>query len=129
MRLAVTGGRAFANRDFVFYQLDRWHAGKPIGLLIHGGANGADSLAQEWAIERGITYVVFPVTPSEYSEYGRAAPLRRNLRMLIDGAPDDLLAFPGFRGTEHCVQTALKLRIPVTRAGFYIWPGAVNANG
>ena len=51
-RVLVCGGRDFRARDFAFACLDA-HAGQA-SVLIHGGARGADALAHEWAMKRGM---------------------------------------------------------------------------
>jgi hypothetical protein len=60
MRLLVTGGRNFTDRDFLFATLDRLHAEHGFTLLIHGDARGADRLAGEWAKERGVEVSACP---------------------------------------------------------------------
>ena len=52
--LAVTGGRDFTDKKAVFSTLDRVNRKRPITLLIHGGARGADTLASSWATSRKI---------------------------------------------------------------------------
>ena len=49
MRLLVTGGRDYDNRDCVRDVLDALNPDS----VIHGGATGADSLASEWARKNG----------------------------------------------------------------------------
>lgn len=46
--LAVTGGRKFTDREFVFRELDRAYHMVGFVELIHGGADGVDSLCGEW---------------------------------------------------------------------------------
>lgn len=118
MRLAVTGSRECENREFVFRHLDWWHWTNRITVLLHGGATGVDNLARLWAEERELPCLVFPVSPNEWREYGKAAGPRRNLRMLRDGQPDWLLAFPGFAGTFDCMRKAIMLRINVHQVYF-----------
>lgn len=43
MKLIVTGGREYADREFLFWALDRVDRRHPILLVIHGGATGADT--------------------------------------------------------------------------------------
>src|SRR5437879_5207871 len=44
MRMLVTGGRDFSDREFLFDALDRLHAAHGFTVLIHGDENGADRL-------------------------------------------------------------------------------------
>lgn len=101
MKILVTGGRDFNNKDLLFDTLDKLHAESPITLLIHGASRGADSLASEWAKEHGV---------AENGEkpnwkLGRGAGLIRNKEMLAQN-PDLVVAFPGKKGTEDMVRKA-----------------------
>jgi len=96
MRVLVCGGRAFDDREKLFQSLDRQHAVTPFSLLIEGGARGADQLAMSWAHERGIEHLRFD---ADWEARGRAAGPIRNQRMLDEGRPDVVIAFPG--GPRH----------------------------
>lgn len=82
MKLLVTGGRDYADRDFVFKVLDALHKDRPIALLVHGVTRRADSLACEWSKERGV-----PVDahPADWKRWGRSAGPRRSREMLTLG--------------------------------------------
>ena len=112
-RLLVCGGRDYADREFVFQCLDRVHAKRTVMLLIHGAAKGADSLAAEWAKERGIEALPFPVTAEDWNRHGRNAGPMRNQTMLDKGTPEAVVAFPGGRGTAHMVRIAEQAGLPV----------------
>jgi hypothetical protein len=105
MRVLVCGGRRFADREKLFAVLDSVHQRKGISLIIHGGANGADALAGEWASERGIPLKVFH---ADWERGGRTAGPIRNRRMLEDGQPEFVVATAGGRGTAHMVSLAKK---------------------
>lgn len=113
MRLLVTGGRSFADRDFLFAVLDRLHAKHGFTLLIGGDARGADRLAGEWAQERGISVLA---CPADRKRYGRAAGPKRNRQMLAE-KPDLVVAFPGDSDTWHMVIIAEDAGVQVIRAG------------
>lgn len=53
--------------------------------------------------------------PAEWANEGRHAALIRNERMLRDGKPDLVIAFPGGQGTSHTCWHAEKLGIRVVR--------------
>ena len=91
-RVLVCGGRAYDDRDALFAALDRLHSERGIAVLIAGGAQGADTLAVEWAQARGIRTEVYM---AEWDKYGRAAGPIRNKQMLDEGLPDLVIAFPG----------------------------------
>lgn len=105
MRVLVCGGRGFADREKLFAVLDGVHRRKGISLIIHGGANGADAFAGEWATERGVALKVFT---AGWEQSGRAAGPIRNRRMLEDGKPEFVVATAGGAGTAHMVSLAKK---------------------
>lgn len=84
-------------------------ASQRVGLLLHGGASGVDAAAAAWARAAGVEARAFPADWSG----GRSAGPARNRRMLREGQPDVLLAFPGGRGTDDCVRAAGELGVPV----------------
>lgn len=127
IRLLVCGGRDYGSgRDgdkeaaFLRAFLESLHANAPVDLLIHGGQTGADSLAGWWAERRGIETLAFPVPQAEWDRLGGAAGPIRNRRMIVEGRPDLVLAFPGDRGTRDMVRQARRAGIPVRFAG---WSG------
>jgi hypothetical protein len=89
-------------------------AGRPVALLLHGGARGADRLVEQAA--RSLAWPV-EVIPAEWGRYGRAAgPLRNGLllrRALEVAAPAQasvlVIAFPGASGTASLVRQARHL--------------------
>ena len=116
-KVLVCGGRDFADAallDRVLCEVDN-HVS--IGEIIHGGADGADTMAGQWAKRFNIPVTVFK---ADWSRHGKAAGPRRNEKMLYEGKPDYVVAFPGGRGTAHMVGIALKAGVHVTR---------VSANG
>lgn len=102
MKVLVCGGRDFSDKEFTDRELDRLHAEHHFTLLIHGDANGADTLAGSWASIRGVPCT--PV-PANWKKYGRGAGPKRNQQMLAMN-PDLVIAFPGGRGTAHMVGIA-----------------------
>lgn len=109
-RVLVCGGRAYGDRAQLFEILDSAHAANPIACLIHGAARGADALAAEWARVRGVLDAPYP---ADWARKGRAAGPIRNQRMLDEGKPDIVIAFPGGRGTADMVGRAERARVPV----------------
>lgn len=124
MRIVVTGGREFVDRDFMFEALD-WIHGKegPIIALAHGAQKawmpltqrwrGADYYAGQWADDHAVPSREFPVTEEEWRRLHRAAGPVRNRRMLDEFKPDRVYAFPGGKGTRDCVTAALERRLEV----------------
>ena len=115
MRVLVCGGRHYDNRAEVYRRLDFLNSdpAKPVALILHGGATGADTLADNWALERGVPRLSFPVSKQEWRTIGRKAGPLRNKRMLEEGKPDVVVAFPGNTGTEDMVGRARSKAVPV----------------
>ncbi len=111
MRVIVCGGRNYYDRSAVFDALDRLNTKCGIDFLIQGAANGADYLAWQWANERGIPCGSYP---AQWDEHGKRAGVIRNQKMIDQGKPDGVVAFPGGRGTADMVQRA-------EAAGLKVW--------
>jgi YspA, cpYpsA-related SLOG family len=109
-RVLVCGGRNYGDYWTVREVLDGFHASCPVALLIEGGALGADRFARKWAQDRGVPVATFEADWS----LGRSAGPMRNRRMLVDGKPHHVIAFPGGRGTENMVLQAKRAGVPVT---------------
>ena len=123
MKLLVTGGRDFADREFVWSRLDRANAKRAVLLLIHGDATGADTLAREWAEARDVCHAPVPVSPADWRRLGpRAGPLR-NQSMIDLFAPDGCIAFPGGTGTADCVARVCAANIPLWAPPYPPLPG------
>lgn len=111
MKVLVCGSRIFKDKEFLFRELNRVHKRREITSLIHGGAEGADILAGEWARINNIGMMC--ILP-DWKKYGRSAGMKRNLEML-DLKPDLVIALPigESRGTRHTIRHALKRGIEV----------------
>ncbi|ACL60541.1 DUF2493 domain-containing protein [Methylobacterium nodulans] len=94
--------------------LDALHAEAPIACIIQGSAPGADRHARDWSAMRGVELLDYP---ADWHRHGRAAGPLRNARMIAEGQPDLVLAFPGGRGTADCVRKAEAAGIRVVRIG------------
>lgn len=103
MRVLVCGGREYKNRIFLYKILNELHAAKEIDCIITGGANGADRLAAEWALDHNVNLIVMQAF---WSKAGNSAGHQRNHRMLRDGVPDEIVAFPGGTGTANMISQA-----------------------
>jgi UDP-N-acetylmuramoylalanine-D-glutamate ligase len=109
MRVLVCGGRDFADRSLMARTLSRFKPRVPTDddlaehILILGGAKGADALAEEWADVFGVRKRIYP---ADWEAHGKAAGPIRNQRMLDEGKPDLVVAFPGGRGTADMVRRA-----------------------
>lgn len=110
--ILVTGGRAYSDKNHIYKVLDSI---RPIDLLVHGGATGADSLAGKWAEDREISCAR---NPAKWIMLGKSAGHFRNAWMLDKFEPNLVVAFPGRRGTTGCVEAAKKRGIEVIDAGY-----------
>src|SRR5262249_4705180 len=115
MRVLVCGGRRYDDNTTLSSRLNALHAERSITLVIHGGAAGADRLAQHWAVDNGVEFVAFA---PDWSRHALAAGPMRNAKMLRDGRPDLVLAFPGGRGTIDMVRQAEAAGGSVERIGW-----------
>src|SRR5690348_16842040 len=109
-RVLVCGGRDYVDRDALYAALDRLHSEHRFTILIAGGARGADTLAAQWAEDRGIPTEVYM---ADWQGQGRKAGPIRNQRMLDDGHPDLVVAFPGGKGTAGMMALSRKAGIEV----------------
>ena len=118
MRVLVTGGRTFTDRDWLWAGLDLLHSKQPITEIIEGGAPGADVRAGEWSQHRlGKKATVVEAEWEKYSaglKAGQKNPAGaiRNLKM-ARMQPDIVLACPGMHGTANMIATAKKLGLTV----------------
>ena len=104
MRVLVCGGRDFTDVHMLDDALDFLHATRgPITDIIHGGSRGADMLAHEWANRNNIR--MWPYL-ADWKTLGRSAGPIRNQRMIDDGRPDMVVAFPGGKGTADMIKRA-----------------------
>lgn len=105
MRALVCGGRDYGEKLHLFAILDLFGPTR----VIHGAARGADTLAGDWARQRGVGCSVFP---ADWAGYGPKAGHLRNAQMLREGQPDLVLAFPGGRGTANMIKQARAAGVP-----------------
>jgi hypothetical protein len=108
MKILVCGGRDYNNKEHLYHVLDKANYDGDIEIC-HGGANGADNLAEKWATDRQVNVTVFPANWA----LGRVAGPIRNQKMLETFKPDMVIAFPGGRGTADMIRKARKAGVPV----------------
>lgn len=118
LRVLVCGGRDYP-ADAVWRYLEDYapaELGARIGVLIHGGATGADEAAAHWAARAAADGVKAVEFKANWRKYGKRAGPLRNQRMLAEGKPDAVIAFAGGRGTADMVARAEACGIRVIRA-------------
>ena len=114
--ILVCGGRDYDDEPVFDHLMDALLAGfkehSPGAelVIVHGGARGADKLADLWAKSRKVPVVA---CPADWKTHGKAAGMIRNLEMLKKWKPQVVIAFPGGRGTAHMVSIARKAGVRV----------------
>jgi hypothetical protein len=110
MRVVVTGSRYWLDEKTMRAVLDDL-LDKDYTVLIHGGAQGADTMAGRIAREMGHHV---EVVRAEWSRFGSAAGPLRN-RVMLDRGADLVIAFPrrSSVGTWDCVREAERRGIKV----------------
>ncbi|WP_374115083.1 DUF2493 domain-containing protein [Ancylobacter mangrovi] len=72
MKVLVCGGRNYRDRNAALAALDDMHRQTPFMLVIHGGASGADYLADRWAWTRRVEAMAFN---ADWNVHGAVAGL------------------------------------------------------
>lgn len=121
-RVLVTGSRDWVNRTAIWNALHAELVQFGEITVVHGGAHGADDIADRWAwgMRAAGHLVNVEVHKPNYEMFSaRRAPLHRNQEMVEAGA-DVCHAFPidGSTGTRHCMTRAIAAGIPVVNHGF-----------
>ena len=107
MKILITGGRKITNVEWIFSVLKKELTKEDI--VIHGGANGVDSIVQAFCSEHNIYQVIMrPIYPSKKEYY-----LHRNAEMI--GMCDRVIAFPNeeSKGTWFTITYAKKRKLQV----------------
>ena len=98
----------------IWERLDKALARHPNMVLLHGGSpKGAERIAACWADNRKTPQIVFK---PEWSRHGKAAPFKRNDRML-EILPIGIIVCPGSGISANLADKARMLGIPVWRLG------------
>ena len=97
MKLLIVGSRSIKNFDLSPY------VGAEVDTIISGGAEGIDSLAEQYADLHHLSKCV--IRP-QYELYGRAAPIKRNEQM-VDMADEVLVIWDGVsKGSQYTIRYA-----------------------
>ena len=123
MRVLVCGGRNFGyvfkgGRQVMDYNIfnqaiDKVKEFSP-SFIIQGGAKGGDEVGKETALVLDIPQQQFD---ADWDTHGKAAGFIRNQRMLDEGKPDLVIAFPGGNGTADMVRKSRKAGVKVVEMG------------
>lgn len=114
MRVLICGGRNYS--DWHTFHEFMWNLAKdrgPFTAVIHGGARGADAMAGMWV--KGYDPKIEERYDADWATYGRIAGPIRNKKMLVEGRPDLVVAFPGGKGTNDMANRAKDAGVEVIR--------------
>lgn len=97
--VAVVGSRSFSDYDALCKELD----GQEVDEIVSGGAAGADSLAYQYAKDKGIPIlVIFP----KWKQFGRSAGFLRN-KLIVDRCTRVVAFWDGSsKGTASTIKLA-----------------------
>ena len=108
----VTGGRDYADEKRVWAALDTIHLLYGDIMLIHGGAKGVDTFAENWAKDHQQVHICFP---AEWNKYGKRAGSKRNAEMAAIGLSENslnhALVFRGGRGTTNMLSILRNFKV------------------
>ena len=93
----------YADRERIFQVLSDLHRARGIEVILHGAASGVDLLSVVWADKNGLRAVPFP---ADWARDGKLASQKRNRKIISQGRPHLLLAFPGGKGTAEVIRFA-----------------------
>ena len=103
MKLLIAGSRSIKK-----FNLDTV-VPRDTKLIISGGAQGMDTIAEEYADKHNISKLILR---PQYKIYGKSAPLRRNEQM-VDIADQIVLIWDGIsKGAKHTLEYAKKTNKP-----------------
>lgn len=99
--VCINGSRSITNIN-----IDNYLNPQEVGCVISGGANGADTLAEQWAKRHRIEFLAFP---ANWSKFGKRAGMMRNEDM--GNFADKLVSFwdGESHGTKHLIDYMLSL--------------------
>lgn len=106
MILLACGGRRYADYEMLSATLDYYD---PTTVIV-GQMRGAESLAADWAVAHDVPLHEFV---PDWQGHGPVAGRLCNQRMLDEGKPDLVVAFPGGRNTADIVRRAHKAGVEV----------------
>lgn len=105
MKLLIVGSRSIKDFDFTQY------ISKEVNTIISGGANGVDTLAEQYADKYRLSKMI--IRP-RYDLFGRAAPIIRNEQM-VDMADAVLVIWDGHsKGSQYTIEYANRKNKPIT---------------
>ena len=110
MNICINGSRTFKDYNKLEEELNKLIPNKDNIQFILGGASGADSLAEQYAIKHNIPYKLFK---PDWNLYGKKAGILRNIDMI--NVSNKLISFwdGQSKGTKHTIEYAQSKLIEV----------------
>lgn len=111
MKVIIAGGRDFDNSNLLTERMDHYLSKLDDNIeIVSGCANGADSIGEIYANNRGYRLKKFP---ADWNKFGKGAGFKRNVEMAKYA--DALIAFwdGSSRGTNHMINIAKKERLQI----------------
>lgn len=110
MKVAIVGSRNFNDYGLLLETLKEITG---ITAVVSGGADGADTLAEQFADEHGIPKIIYPITREDWIQYGMAAGPIRN-RAIVEEC-DMMVAFwdGESTGTKDAFMQCTRAKKPV----------------
>lgn len=109
MIVAIVGSRDYNNYSEFKAYIDKFRERIQIDMIVSGGADGADSMAYEYARKHGITFICHPPKPED--GFPRAFFIRN---VVVAQHGECMIAFPKGKssGTRHAISAAKKFNRP-----------------
>lgn len=106
MKVGIVGSREYDDFKTFKIIIDNLRRSIQMDMIISGGARGVDTMAYQYSVQAGITFVCYPPVPSDGFP---KAFFRRNLRIVETS--ELLIAFPMGKstGTRHSISLAKRL--------------------
>jgi len=106
MKTAIIGSRTFNDLAFASKKLEEF----TITHVVSGGAKGADTVAEAWAIQHEIDITIhYP----NWNKHGKSAGFIRN-KQIVDDSQQIIAFWDGqSKGTEHSINIARAQKKPV----------------
>ena len=111
----VVGSRSFSDRSLMYSKLDYYLQNQEKVLIVHGGANGADTYAAMYAKDRNIETKVFL---PDWDKYGKKAGILRNIEMFEYASQFQNRGCVVFwdgksKGTKNDIELSKKYNVPL----------------
>lgn len=112
MRVIVAGSRTFDDYSLLCATMNKFVDGAVKVDVISGGARGADSLGERWALELDCPDFSITRMPADWDRHGKSAGYRRNEEMAKIATHCVVFWDGQSRGSKHMIDLAGKYNLP-----------------